>query len=288
MRLKIFQVLLLLANILVLVGCGFTQQAPDLKLTFIDVGEGDSTLITTSKGSAILIDAGPVHTSRNIFEILRQEKVEKISYLLITHPDLDHFSGGFAILDHFEVACILDNGQNIQDQAASNDVYRWYEERFRSWPCYQQLRSDDKIVLDDIELKVLWPPAGSLDSNWNNNSLILALEYQGVKILLMADALKETELALLPALLDFTNVDILKAGHHGSKFTLSNDFLAVTRPRNTIISVNKNNLRSYPSQRVVDDYKQYGKVYRSDHSGSVQIHVYSQENFKIVNLKDNE
>jgi len=231
---------------LVLINICFSY-AKDLNIYFLDVGEGESTFIETPKDHTILIDTGNLITGFKIFKFLKQKNIKKIDYLIITHPHPDHCGGVFEILQHFQVINKFDNGENIKVNHCE-DFYRWYGEIFRKGN-YKILRKGDKLKIDNVILDVLSPE--KLNSNWNENSLVIMVKFHKMKILLMADANKNVENKLLKENISL-HADILKVGHHGAKDATSEEFLKAVNPKYAIISINKNNIRGYPSKKVLN------------------------------------
>ncbi len=264
---------LLVLLIFTLCGCSLSAPTKLLEINFINVGEGDSALLVTPNRNAILIDTGSPLAIHKIRQALKDADLNKLSYLIVTHPDLDHIGGAFGLFREFNIQELLDNGQSVTPQSTSNDVYRWYDYIRKNIDNYTQARSGDSILLDSVKLSILWPPPGELDSNWNKNSLVLLVEYANRRILLMGDALRESELALLSNKTLPPNIDVLKAGHHGSKFSGELNFISHISPKITIISVDAENIRGYPSIESLNNYAKYGEVYRTDLSGNIQISI---------------
>jgi competence protein ComEC len=251
-----------------------------MTFTFIDVGEGDSTLVQTSSGYSLLVDTGSPLAQKKVIDTLRRAGVRTLSALIVTHPHLDHAGGVFPVLDAFPTLLVADNGQSIDKEAADNDMYRWYQKRMRSLPVYRTLRAPASWRVDNAIFTVMWPLAGELNADWNNNSIVLRIDDGAFHALLMGDALKETADALAPRLAA-GRMTLLKAGHHSSRFSESARFIDAVNPEVTVISVDAGNVRGYPESATVDKYQAHGRVYRTDVVGTVQVNASADGTFAV-------
>ncbi len=243
-------------NIILILVLNFTLCfAKDLNIYFLNVGEGDSIFIKTPKNHNILIDSGNLITGFRVVKFLKNKNIKKIDYLIITHPHPDHCGGVFAIINNFNVIHKFDNGENLKVNEC-DDLYRWYGEIFRKGN-YNILKKGDRLVIDNISLNVLSPE--KISGNWNDDSLVFMVKYKKVKILLMADAGKRIEANLLKNKINL-HANILKVGHHGGKDATSEKFLDAVNPQYAVISINKNNIRGYPSKKVVNLIERKGIV----------------------------
>ena len=260
-----------------------SSKAEDLKIHFIDVGEGDSIFIQTPKDNAILIDTGNLITGFKVAEYLKKNDINSLEYLIFTHPDLDHIGGAFLILQMMKTMRIYDNGQDLTERkmTKSSQIYRWYEELVRASNNYNTLKAGDKIVLDGVTLKVLWPPKQFIFSDFNANSLVIMLRYKDFKCLLTGDLTIPAEREIIKEKIDL-KADVLKVGHHGAKDASSKEFLDAVSPEISIISVNENNIWGYPSENVSQRLKiSHSKVYRTDRNGNINVKVNEKSEIKV-------
>ena len=219
-----------------------------MKVHFLDVGEGNCTWIETAENQHILIDTGnPVNASR-IVDRLREAGVERLAALIITHPHADHMGGVFQILARFKIDKIYDNGQPI-NLDLGNDLLRWYVESVRRRNNYEVLTRGVELDFGVSSLKVLWPPQPS-SPNWNDNALVIRVETGDESILLMADAGKCVERALLEEGV-LLRASVLQVGHHGARDASSRTFLETVNPDRAVISINRNNIRGYPAAETL-------------------------------------
>ena len=259
--------------IFVLFALSTTAQGQPLQIHFLDVGEGDSILIVAPNGEAALIDTGNLITGLRVAKYLKKKGINELDHLIFTHPHLDHIGGAFFILQMLDVKNIYDNGENLSRIAKSEDIYRWYDDLVRKSNKYTALRANDTILLDGVELEILWPDKPFIFSNFNTNSLVIMVEYGTFRCLLAGDSTSLTEVELLKKK-SHLGADILKVGHHGASDASSDDFLKAVSPKIAVISVNKDNIRDYPSQEVLTRLEETGtKIYRTDKNGNIIVSI---------------
>ncbi len=249
-----------------------------LRIHFIDVGEGDSILIETSQGKTVLIDTGNLITGFRVVEYLKKKNIQRLDYLILTHPHPDHIGGVFFVLQMIDVNKIYDNGQDISGLVKTVDMFRWYEDLVRNDARYSILCSGDRISLGDILLDVLWPPQEKdtlLD--FNANSLVIMLRCKSFRCLLPGDLTTPGERRLLDAGIDL-RADVLKIAHHGANDATSQRFLTAVSPEIAIISVDSGNIRGYPTKQTLDRIeKSTGGLYRTDIEGDILLSVLKPE-----------
>ena len=280
LKTKNFKVIFLFFISLFVSVCLFAQE-PDLKIHFIDVGEGDSILIEAPNGKTILIDAGNLITGFRVVEYLKENDIQNLDYLIFTHHDADHIGGAFPILQMMNVGEIYDNGHNLIGAAKSSDMYRWYEELARQDKDYRVLKAEDTFFLGEVVLKVLWPPQPLPFSDFNANSLVIMLEYGEFRCILTGDLTIPGERKLLKCNIDL-KADLLKIGHHGAEDATSEEFLKAASPGLAVISVNNDNIRGYPSANVLERLRNAGiEIYRTDKNGDILLTVQPNAQFKI-------
>ena len=217
-----------------------------LRVYFIDVGEGEATLIQTPDGKNVLIDTGSVISGFRVAEFLRKNNVRKLDALIITHPDPDHMSGVFTVINAVKVLNRYDNGQKVEGSACE-DLSRWYVEFFRRGN-YRALKRGDTLRFGRVILRVL--NSYRSGRSWNENSLVILLTYGSTRFLFMADAPRTVENELMRRG-ERLSADVLKVGHHGASDVLAPGFLSRVNPTFAVISINKNNIRGYPSKSTL-------------------------------------
>jgi beta-lactamase superfamily II metal-dependent hydrolase len=205
-------------------------------------------MLLLCEGGVVLIDAGTNESEDALRAYLDSCGVERIDYLIVSHPHEDHMGGADMVLREYEVGTLV-----LSDLAPDTDVGMSFTTAL--------LGSDAKLVspsagerltLGALSMTVLAPPEGGFDQV-NDNSLVLRCDYGDTSLLTVGDAEADVEAWLLrncdPTLLD---VDLLKAGHHGSDTSTGSAFLAALTPRYVTISCGRGNTYNHPVQSVLD------------------------------------
>lgn len=250
----------------------------DLRINFIDVGEGDAILIQAKNNNA-LIDTGNLLSGPKLVEFLKKNNAVKLKYLIITHPHPDHMAGAFFIVPQFAIGEIFDNGQALNKD---EDIYRWYGQLVRQRANYRVLKTSDIIKLDDVILEVLSPDRPGFFSSPNANSLLIMLTYKNFRCLITGDFNNIGEKKLLEKNLNL-KAQILKLGHHGFFDATSRAFLEAVSPAIAVISVDANNIRGAPSQSTLSLLQEKGiKIYRTDRDGNIIVSVDKNGKFSVI------
>jgi len=254
-------------------------------LHFIDVGYGDSILIKSPAGGYTLIDTGYPRRSKSLLNYLREKKVDRLDYLIVTHPHPDHLGGAIEVINNFKARNLRDNGQPIDkyDERLTQAMGNEYEKKFRGHPNYRALAAGDSIRWGDITLDILWPPDPLPSPDWNTNSMVIMLRSQKFTALLATDLNQRGERELLNNNKISLQADILKVGHHGAGDATGPEFLKAISPKFAVISVGKNPW-GYPSPVVVRRLEEAkAKVFRTDRDGSISFRYHSNDGVKIMN-----
>lgn len=236
-------------------------------IAFIDVGQGDCMIAETA-GGMIMVDGGSSSVKKigryRALPYLKYCGFQKVKIAVITHMDADHYSG---ILELLEMGRIEYLGL---PQISKDNTYEKIERiALEKGTTLFYLSRGKKIYGEDFSLKVLHPEKNT-QLEKNAASIVLQGEILGWKVLLTGDVEKEGESVLLEEGLKRT--DILKAAHHGSKNSTSEEFLKLVRPELTIISCGKNNRYGHPHQEVLERLQKYGnKIKRTDQQGAIVL-----------------
>lgn len=209
---------------------------------FIDVGQGDATLIVASSGERLLVDGG--RSQSLIRDRLRAMGVTDLDAIAMTHPDADHIGGLIEVLEIFPVERIYLNGGDSTSRMFS-DFMRLVRAEGAE---VEIVRRGDVIPLGGLSLKVLHP--GSLTGDSNEDSMVLLLDCGEVEVLLTGDAETASERDMLKAGV-LSDIDVLKVGHHGSRTSTSEEFLDVVRPEAGIISAARQSPYGHPHPEVL-------------------------------------
>ncbi len=236
-----------------------------LKVHFIDVGQGDSTLIQCPDGTTLLIDGGKIWCYTFLGDYLRRAGVGKIDYLMVSHPHGDHYGGLIKILKTFKVDTLLVSGQKD-----TTDHYQRFMETVESLKGvkYKLARAGDRYSFGDVELLIMHP-SSRLSDSLNDCSIITKLTYGDKSFLFTGDAEEDAELEAIGRGYNMKST-ILKVAHHGSRTSTDQYFLSRVSPDEAVICVGKDNGYGHPTPQVLRRLKRGGiKTYRTDLDGTI-------------------
>ena len=243
----------------------------DLKVHFLDVGQGDSIFIELPTNETILIDASIKDASNKIINYLREENVSKIDYVFATHPHSDHIGGMSAVIKTFDIGQIYMPKAVTTTKTYENLLLTIKDKNLK----IKAAKAGNTIIdTDDLKLVVLAPNQDSYES-LNNYSIVLKLTYKEKSFLFMGDAetLSEKEIT------GDIQADVLKVGHHGSRTSTSQAFLNKVNPSYAVISVGLNNDYKHPHQEVIDRLEKKSiKIYRTDQNGDI---IFTTDGYNI-------
>ncbi len=242
-------------------------------ITFIDVGQGDSTLIALphQRGNILLDTGGKLSfkgekssfslSQNTLIPYFYSLGIQKIDYLILTHGDFDHMGESIDLIKYFKVKNVIFNCG--KQNKLENDLIKVLKKK--KIPYYFCIQ---KLPLKGASLLFFHP---QLYGDENNNSNVIYTKIGQYKFLFMGDAGIKVEDKLLKNSF-LKNIDVLKVGHHGSKTSSGKNFITFTNPKYSIISVGKNNRYSHPSDSVLKNLSS-SKIYRTDLNGSITIHI---------------
>ncbi|GEM_PF-423004 len=256
-----------------------------VKITFIDVGQGDSCLIRTSNGSTLLIDSGgavdfpreewrvranPFEVGKNILvPFLKYQGVKRIDYALLTHEDADHLKGFFAVLDYAQIGAFIAEAGFPRTELGNQLAAKLIEKKV---PIYQ-VTDAMSFRLDKSSQFTLLPVDVSYSSKENDHSFVMLADLYGSLIFFAADIEQAGEEFLLNEYM-LPQVDFLKVGHHGSNTSTTEKWLTRLSPKNAIISVGLNNRYKHPAPDVVARLAIFGaEIWRTDEMGAVSVTI---------------
>ncbi len=251
-----------------------------LRVSMIDVGEGDAILVEFPRGGTLLVDAGPVTRThdagkKTVLPFLKMRGIRALDILLVTHPDADHAGGAASIVKGVPVGRVIESAGGGASAAA-----RAYQAaaRERGSPLSPASRGEIVDVPGCARLYVLWPPragAGAAvrgGSPSNNASLVCKLVYGGVSFLFTGDAEKGAESRIVRSYGSFLRSDVLKVAHHGSDSGTSVEFLRSVHPALALVSAGLHNRFGHPSPALLRRLRDAGaRVIRTDVHGAVLV-----------------
>lgn len=239
----------------------------DLRVYFLDVGQGDSSLILYHD-TVILIDAGEVDQGDRVVSDLRKFGVDHIDLLVATHPHSDHIGGMQDVLAAFPVNKVLDSG--LPHTSALYE--RFLETVNRKGIRYMIAEQGQNIDLDpSLSILILSPPKDRPEDDLNTNSIVLKISHGTISFLFTGDAGSVAENELMRAGYS-PAAQVLKVAHHGSSDASSVMFLSRVRPEVAVISLSRDNPYGYPHRETLDALQVAGpSVFRTDRDGTVLI-----------------
>lgn len=236
--------------------------ATETKVHFIDVGQGDAIYCELPNDVDILIDAGDNGYGSTVVNYLKSRNVDDIELLVATHAHADHIGGLPEVFAAYDVEAVIDSGVSSTSQ-----TYNRYWSAVQTEGAKYQEASGQSWTFENCKFEVLGPVKTYDDLN--NSSVITKLTCPGATFLFTGDAEAEAEGAILHKNLD---ANILKVGHHGSKTSTSDAFLAKVSPEVAVIMVGKDNRYSHPGQETLNKLAAAGiEVYRTDLNGNIVI-----------------
>lgn len=260
-----------------------------------DVGQGDAILIT--KGSnQVLVDGGP--SGEKVLACLSRHLPfwdRTIELIVLTNTDFDHMNGLSSVVERYQLSQFVTSDGVHESQALT----RFRDTLVAAGVSAAAVEQGDTIyvgVRDRLELKVLWPPeveeqylavfgdqldarereqilgASAKRGDLNERSVVLLLEEEGYRVLLMGDSGFQTEKEMVEGKV-VPDIDYLKVGHHGSKYASSVEFLELVSPETAVISVGKNRY-GHPTEEAIGRLEAVGaRVLRTDEAGDVVVEI---------------
>lgn len=274
-----FSLILVIFSCLFIVNSGYGLEP--LRVTFLDVWQGDSILIQTPREKVILIDGGQcANEEYNSFfdagrdvvvPFLKEKGIEHIDVVVMSHAHRDHVGGLLNVLEEFSVGKVLDPGY-----VHTTEVYEEFLKlvKDKNIP-YSNPKTGERLLCDKrLEVVVLNPPKKffSGDDACNKNSLAIKMQYKKIGFLFTGDIGREAKGYLVKTFPKGLKSDVLKVSHHGSDESFLEGFLEKVNPRVVIISVGKGNRFGHPGGKISEILKREGiRLFRTDQDGFIQI-----------------
>ncbi len=232
----------------------------DLKVYYLNVGQADSILIENA-GSYMLIDAGNNSDGKNLVDYFKKKGITKFDYVIATHAHEDHIGGMDDVLnnfkvDHFYMPDVLTTTKTFEDVITAlenNNI------------SLEVPKIDEMFILGGVKFNVIH--VGKEGDDLNDTSIVVRALYGDTSFLFMGDATSNVEKDILNKYLDS---DVLKVGHHGSRYSSTTTFLNKVTPEYAVISVGDDNSYQHPHEEGLSRIKKSGaKIYRTDRDGTI-------------------
>lgn len=246
--------------------------------TMLDVGQGDGLFLRTEGGTACLIDGGSSDIKQvgryRILPFLKERGVGRLDYVLVTHTDGDHISGIRELLEQagepggIRVETLLLSGQSAAEEAGLQLI----ELAAQAGTSVRQIEAGMVLADESASISCIHPGRGSFYTDKNAGSLVLRLTYGDFSILLTGDLEETGEREILDAGEELT-CDVLKAGHHGSRFSTTEEWMEKAAPKLTLISCGKNNSYGHPHEETIARIREAGSgVLMTPEQGAITIY----------------
>lgn len=257
--------------------CIFANLKNEMLLNFLDVRQGDCCLIRYAN-KTVLIDSGGSDDNYDVGKnvlvpYLLTKKITKIDYAFISHMDSDHCKGLFYVAKHLRIENII-IGLQSEEYPNLKEIKSIAKNRNIK---IKVAKAGEVINIDKMKITVLWPIKELMinENGINNNSLVLRIDFKNNSFLFTGDIEKIAEERMLDTYKNnskILDVDVLKAGHHGSKTSSIDNFIMATSPKIALIGVGKNNKFGHPSETTIDRLNRLKcKIYRTDLMGEIKL-----------------
>lgn len=268
----------ILALLPLLFGCGSTSDTgtegqgqglrkasgngQELKVTFLDVGQGDSTFIELPNDQCMLIDAAEPEYSQEILSYIQEEGYERIDYLVATHPHSDHIGGMREIVESLDIGSVYMPKVQTGTQVFEKLLLSIKEKGLK----IRTAKAGTEILEEGgLDIQIV-APAGDDYSDLNDYSAVVRLTYGEDAFLFMGDAEKQAEDDITQEI----QADVLKVGHHGSEYSSGDAFLREVDPDYAVISCGKDNKYGHPDQETLQKLKKLRtRIFRTDRQGNI-------------------
>lgn len=266
------KIIVILLCIFLLAGCTEvlkTEKVPvtagqEMRVHFLDVGQGDSIFIESANGKTMLVDGGVKGAGQQVVSYLKELGVNKLDIVVATHPDADHIGGLIPVLQSIDIGQFYDSGkvhtsQTFEEMLTLIDT--------KNIPYHVPTTGENIAFDDDLIVKVLNANEHATDNN--DASIVLKIMYGNVSFLLTGDAGIALEKDMLQNDIQAT---VLKAGHHGSNTSSSEKFIQAVHPEVTVLSYGEGNKYGHPHAEVVERLQAVGsKIYATAEAGTVIV-----------------
>lgn len=242
------------------------------ELYFLDIGQGDATLIHTPDGRDILIDGGPDNSVLYRLGEVMPFYDRTIDMVVLTHPDSDHMNGLIEVLKRYRIKTIVYNG--IVD---TSPAYRYFKELAAAERAEVVIAvAGQRFQFAEAELEILFPEASLASRRFddtNESSIVGRYSFGDSDFLFSGDLpqAEERELVSTGAVLE---AEVMKAGHHGSKTASAPEFIKAINPVYAVVSAGRNNTYGHPHYRTLHTLSAAGvEILRTDLRGTIHIHM---------------
>ena len=263
----------------------------EVKVVVLDVGQGDSILIMTPGGKTALVDAGEPGDGKRILEAMKRHGADHLDIFVATHAHADHIGAADEVIKAVPVGEVVYSGvphttKNYEDFLKAVDEKGVKLTRAAPGQVYELGGGARLLVLAPIEPFFQKEDLRAGGNEPNANSVVARFEYGEFSMLLTGDAEAQTEDRMIRNGASLA-ADVLKVGHHGSKYATSEEFLRRGEFKAAVISAGDANRYGHPSQEVLDRLRAAQvKVYRTDFQGELVITTKGEEGYQVKGARE--
>lgn len=281
---KLLITFLVIVCVFILTSCDTTSRnlsdSGKMRVHFLDVGQADSELIQLPNGEVMLIDGGNRGDSEFLIEYIKNLNISKIDYVIATHPHEDHIGGLPEVIKFFDIGKVY-----MPKKTANTRIFETLVSEIKNKGLKITEAKNGMNIVEHRDLNIsIIAPVDTGYEKINDYSIVNKLKYKDISLLFTGDAERKSEKQLIHSKADLS-ADILKAGHHGSNTSSSDEFLDQVKPKYTVISSEKGNNYGHPHKEVIDRLtKRNIKILRTDEMGTIVLET-DGKNAKLESLK---
>lgn len=258
-------------------GGNITAVEGDVSVHFVDVGQGDCELIKTDS-KAVLIDCGEKEYFSDVIEYIKSQNIERLDYVVVTHPHSDHMGGMSYILDEFDIGTVIMPKVKESKTPTSNAYKRLLKSVSDKSISVEYAKAGTEYKLDGAVMTLLSPVEDYDDLN--NYSVAVKLEHDENSFLFTGDIEKTAETDILNSGAD-VSAKVLKAAHHGSTTSNHQTFLNAVDPTYAVIEVGSPNDYGHPHDKIIKRLEEMKlTIYRTDICGNI-VFISDGSDFEI-------
>ncbi|MEK7145280.1 MAG: ComEC/Rec2 family competence protein [Patescibacteria group bacterium] len=256
------------------------ERGGELKVAFLDIGQGDAIYIEAPNGNQVLIDGGPGKALLSRLGEVMPAYDRSVDLLIVSNPDKDHIAGFIEVLKSFVVAAVMEPGTKPETA-----IYQEFEKAVETENAQKILGRRGQIVWLDrargVHFDIFFPDQDVADWQTNDGSIIGKLVYGKTCVIFSGDAPQQMENYVVAFDGSALHCQVLKVGHHGSRTSSGVAFVGTVAPEYAVISSGKGNSYGHPHQETLDTLSRFGaKILRTDQLGTI-IFTSDGQSFQI-------
>ncbi|MEK7088209.1 MAG: ComEC/Rec2 family competence protein [Patescibacteria group bacterium] len=256
------------------------ERGGELKVAFLDIGQGDAIYIEAPNGNQVLIDGGPGKALLSRLGEVMPAYDRSVDLLIVSNPDKDHIAGFIEVLKSFVVAAVMEPGTKPETA-----IYQEFEKAVETENAQKILGRRGQIVWLDrargVHFDIFFPDQDVADWQTNDGSIIGKLVYGKTCVIFSGDAPQQMENYVVAFDGATLHCQVLKVGQHGSRTSSGVAFVGTVAPEYAVISSGKGNSYGHPHQETMDTLSRFGaKILRTDQLGTI-IFTSDGQSFQI-------